>query len=98
MESGVAVPIEMGYGPLLLIDGGVVRFETEVESQQEVCEVESNAKAVGCGNLFVELIEFEHAAGLVGIVVDCPDVSGIDKQGPFEHPEKFRAIFGGKNH
>lgn len=46
MQCGVAFPSRMYYGPRFLIHCRVVRFDAEVESQQEVFEVEAKPDAV----------------------------------------------------
>ncbi len=70
-----------------------MRLYSEVETQQEICEVHSQAYAVGSGYLLVEFIELEYAARLVLVVADCPYVSGIDEYGSFKYPEKFGTVF-----
>ena len=83
----------MYYRPALLIHGRVVRFHAEVETQQEVCEIESYAEAVGRRNLLIEGIEAEQTAGLVLIVADSPHITGIDKYSTLDNPEKLCAEF-----
>ena len=68
----------------------------KVETQQKVREVHAESHAVCHGYLFPEGVEPEHAAGLVLIVVDGPDVSGVYKHGSFKYPEQFGAVFCGK--
>ena len=46
MEGGVASPFHVCYRPLLLVHSRVVGFETEIETEQELCEVESKPETV----------------------------------------------------
>ena len=92
MECGITMPIWMYDRPSLLVAGRIVSLKSEVKSQQEVCEVEAQTHAVGHGYLFPESVEAEHTSGLVLIIMYCPDISGIDKCSPFEHPEEFGTI------
>ena len=67
-------------------------LHAKVETQQKVCEVHADAKAVSRRYLLVELIEAELAPGLVHIVFDCPYISGIDKQSALKNPEELGAV------
>ena len=79
MEICVAAPFRMYDRPSFLASGRVVCFQTEIESQQEVGEVHAQPHSVGCGDLFVEFIEFEFAARLILVVAYGPYVAGIDE-------------------
>lgn len=94
VESGVSTPFGAEYGPSFLIVSRIMGFHTKVKAQQEVSEVHAQTYAVSGSNFFVETIEMEHAAGLVGIVVDGPDIAGINEQGAFEHPEQLGPVLG----
>ena len=92
MEVGIALPVGVENGPRLVAFGRVVRLQTEVEAQQEVCEVHTQTDAVGRGDFLVKILEAELAVGLVGVVLDGPHVAGIDEQSAFEHPEQLGAV------
>lgn len=92
MECCVASPSGMYDWPMLLIACGIVGFQAEVESEQEVGEVHAQSDAIACGYLSPEGVEMEHSSGLIFVVMYCPDVSGVGKQCAFKHPEKPAAI------
>ena len=85
----VTVPVGMDDWPLFLSHRRIVGFQTEIESEQEIGEVKSQAKSVGDSYLFPEGVEFKHASGLIFVVVDCPYVSSVDKCSGFKDPEQF---------
>lgn len=87
MEVCIASPFGMDKWPWLLVHGGIVRFHTEVEAQEEVCEVHAQTATVcGC-YLLIELVELELAAGLAFVVVNGPDVACVHEQSALKHPE-----------
>ena len=82
----------MNQGPRLLACGRIVSLHTHVETEEEIIEIQTYAKAVGSGQLLVETIEMKHAARLVLVVMDCPDISGVNEKSRLDYPEQFRAI------
>ena len=79
VEVGIATPARVYQRPAFLVHRRVVGLEAKVEAQQEVCEIEADAKAVGGCDFLVEFVELKLPAGLVGIVLYGPYVAGIDK-------------------
>ena len=67
--------------------GGVDSLHASVETQDEVVEIESESQSLTDGNLTVEFVPSEHSAGLVGIILDVPDVSGVDERRSLKFPE-----------
>ncbi len=58
-------------------------FHSKVEPEKEICEIKSQSQPVGSCQLFIKRIKMKHSSGLVGIIVDCPDIAGIDKNSEF---------------
>jgi len=73
--------------------GWVDGFHAQVESEDEVIEVEPQSQSVGSGELSVESVETELSAGLFGIVSQRPDVAGVDEESSVEFPAQECAIF-----
>ena len=89
VEGGVSLEVGVDEGPFFLVSSWVMGFHTHVETKQEVVEVESDTDAIGCGELLIELAELELSAGLVLVVANGPDVTGIDKGSHLYDPEEF---------
>ncbi len=62
----------------------VVELDTEIDAEEQDIEVQTQSYTVGYGNLAVELIPEEHAAGLRFVVVDRPVVAGIEERRKFD--------------
>ena len=93
MEIGVAFPLGMNDRPSFLIDCRVYSFETEIETEQKVCEIHTQTYAVCCGNLFVEFIERELTIRLVLIFSYRPNIAGVNENRAFKYPKQFSTIF-----
>ena len=77
---------------MLLATGGVIRLHTHIHADKKILEVQANTSAIRRGNLLIELIELEHTARLFLIVLDGPDVTRIEEQSHFHHPEQLGAV------
>lgn len=75
------------------VDGGIDGLHAAVEAQHEVTQVQSQTQSVGYGNLLVELIKLKDTSGLVGIVANGPDITGIYKDCSLKLPEQFTPVF-----
>ena len=93
VKRGITRPVGVYQRPSLLVARRIVRFYTKVETQQEICEIEPQPKPVSDSYLFIEFIQLECTARLAFIFLDCPYITGIDKQPQFKHPEQFSPIF-----
>jgi len=93
MEGMVTTPFRMDERPRLRSPRRIMGLHTHVETEQEVSEVESKTETVGSGYLFIERIEMEHSSGLIGIIVDRPDIAGVDKESEFKQPKEPGSIF-----
>ena len=70
------------------IDG----FHTSIESEDEVVKYQSETHAIGCSQLFIELIETELATWLVRIFAQGPYITGINKQCAVNFPEQMGSV------
>lgn len=93
MEVGVAAPFRVNNRPRLLIHGRIMGLEPEVKPQQEICEVHADAEAIGGRYLLVEAVELKHTPGLVRIIMNGPNIAGVDENGPLEYPEQLGTVF-----
>lgn len=87
MECGVASPARVEEGPSGLVLGRIVGFHAKVETEQKVGEIHAEPNAVGQSYLLPEGVEPEHTSGLVFVIVNGPDVAGINEGCALEHPE-----------
>ena len=87
MEREITAKVGMNERDALLSLSRIECFHAAVEAKQEVVEIEPEPYAVGRSYLLIEFIEFKFAAGLVFVVADGPNVSGIDESGKFENPK-----------
>ena len=92
MEFAVTLEAGVQQGPVLLAACRIVCFHAHIDTHQEILEIQADAGTVGRSNLLVELVELEHAARLVFIVLDGPDVARIHKKAQFNNPEKFGPV------
>ena len=79
----------MNEGPGLLSLCRIVGLHAEVKAEQEIVEVQAYAEAVGCCELFAEILEAEESSRLVGIVADRPYVAYVDEGSEFYDPEEL---------
>ena len=95
MEGKVSAQAWMDNGIvcLFLFVGRVDCFHTQVETQDEIVEVQSNAHTVAHSQIVEQSRELELSAWLVLIVAERPDVSCIDKERPVELPKQKRTVF-----
>lgn len=98
VERAVAPPAWVDEGPGLGSLGRIVGLHAQVEAEQEVGEVHAQTEAVAGRYLLVERIEVEHSSGLVLVVVDRPDVTGVYECSEFEHPEELGSVFHAGEH
>lgn len=77
----------------LVIEGGIDGFHSEVETKDEVVEIETYAPTVTDGQLFQKVVDFEHPSRLFFVAAQSPDVSCVDKQSTVEFPKQMGAIF-----
>ena len=66
---------------------GIDRLHTTIDAQDEIVHIEAQAKAIGHGDLPIELVELKLTSGLIGIVSEVPHIAGIDKGGAVEFLE-----------
>ena len=93
MELAVTFELGMQQGPMLLAAGRIVCFHAHIHTHEEILEIQTDAGAIGCRNLLIEFVELEHTALLHIIVLDGPDVTGIEEKTEFDDPEEFGAVF-----
>ena len=89
MEGEVAAQDRMGDGIMLalVVIGWVDGFHAHVEAKDEIVEIESHTQTIGCCYLLVELVYLELSPWLVGVISQCPNITGVNEQGPVElHP------------
>ena len=79
VEGVVASPVGMNDRPGFFTEGRVMGFHAEVEPEQEIIEIKTNAGTISGGYLFIKRIKLENSSGLAGIIADCPDIPGIDE-------------------
>ena len=72
--------------------GRVDSLHAYIEADDDEAHVEAHAGSIGYSNLAPEVVGEELPARLVVVVVDGPDVAGIDKEGAVEFPEEVGTI------
>ena len=72
----------------------VDRLHTQVETQDEIVEVQAQAQSIADSQLTGKILEAELSAGLFVVLADGPDITGIHEEGSVEFPEQVRAILG----
>ena len=95
MEGEIALEFGMDDGEMLALGcvGRIDGLHTAIETENEIIQVEANAKAIGNGYLAVEIVKAEDTIGLVGIVANVPNVARIHEDGTCKFPEEARAVF-----
>ena len=93
MEGKIAAEIGMDNRITLCPLGGIDRLHTSIETQHEKVQIEAQPQSVCHRNLLIELVKAELTSGLVLVIAQRPDVSGIDKHRAPELPEQAGAIF-----
>ena len=91
VERKVAAEVRVEDGVMLVIAliGRIDGLHSAIKTENEVIEVESQAKSIRISYLLVELIPLELSAWLVGIVAERPDVSGINERRAVELPKEM---------
>lgn len=94
MELEVATKARMQDGVVFVIVaiGGIDGLHGKVKTQDEVVEIESKTKTIGHSKLLIEMIQPELTTGLIGIVAQGPDITGIDEGCSVELPEEESAV------
>ena len=94
MEGEVARELGINDGIMLflVVIHGVDGLHTHVETNDEIVEVQSQSQTIAYSYLLPEVIEMELSLGLLLIVSDGPDVTGIQEQGAIELPEELGTV------
>ena len=72
---------------------GVVKFKSEIKTQNKEIEIGSQTQAVTACYLFIKLIEPKNAIWLIGILFYRPNISLIDKHGALQQPKNFNTLY-----
>jgi hypothetical protein len=71
----------------------ISEFKAQIDSQNEVRNIETGTKPSSDGNLTGELIQFEESSFPIIVFTNGPNISGIEKQSSFQNANQFEAIF-----
>jgi len=89
----VAVPVGAYDRPWFCTDCRIMSLHTHIEPKQEIIEIEPQSKSVGSRYLLIKRFKLKHSLRLVGIIMDCPYISGIDEERALKNPEKLGTVF-----
>ena len=67
-------------------------LHTQIKAQQEICKVKTYSGTISRRDLLVERIKMKLPSRLIFIIMNCPDISRINKQCTFYHPKQFGSI------
>ena len=77
---------------LLSLIRWIHRLHTEVETQDEIVEIQTDTQTIADGQIPQEAAYLELSTRLILIVAQRPDISCVDEQGTAELPEQVCAI------
>ena len=77
---------------MVLTASGIVSLHTHIHTDKEILEIQTDAGSIGCRYLLIELVELEDTAWLILVVLDSPDITRIEEQAKFDHPEQLGTI------